>query len=233
MLCEQAPAISHLEIEWLLLREVCAGKHARPRQFRKVAGRAAFRGGVHPLAGCRSSRDDGSVPRQLFGGGGSHRTSAAGPVLCLVEMNRRRCSPLGSFFNLHSIRNLIMKRFSVLALLLAAAMGLTYAYAGQSTSVKAKSACGCVDCQCPNCNGEFCTCDVCTCGSCGCVKVAAAAPVTAKKACCAALLAAAPLKSKTKAKAASCGCEVCRCPDCNGEFCTCDVCECTGCACAK
>ena len=66
-----------------------------------------------------------------------------------------------------------MKRFSVFALLMAVAIGFTYAlaYAGPSVSTaQAKSACGCTDCRCPDCNGEFCTCEVCECGNCACLK---------------------------------------------------------------
>ena len=64
-----------------------------------------------------------------------------------------------------------MNRFSVLALLLAAALGSTYAWslAGSNVTV-AKSRCGCEVCKCPDCNGEFCTCDVCGCTGCGCAR---------------------------------------------------------------
>lgn len=132
-----------------------------------------------------------------------------------------------------------MKRFSVLALLIAAAVGFTYALAYAAPSVsgsQAKSACGCIDCRCPDCNGEFCTCDECACGDCACLKAGGTksaatqvvAPAPAKSCCTVALRAAAKQTVK-----AGCGCDVCQCPDCNGEFCTCETCECVGCGCAQ
>lgn len=66
-----------------------------------------------------------------------------------------------------------MKRYSVLALFLALAIGAMYAIAnaGQvASTAKAKSTCGCTDCQCPDCNGEFCTCAACECVGCGCAQ---------------------------------------------------------------
>lgn len=101
-----------------------------------------------------------------------------------------------------------MKRFSVLALLIAAAIGFTYALASAAPSVsptQAKSACGCTDCKCPDCNGEFCSCDVCACGDCACLKASgtksAAIPsvaTTSAKSCCS-------VAAKATVKA-GCGC---------------------------
>lgn len=70
-----------------------------------------------------------------------------------------------------------MKRLSVLVLLMAAAIGFTYALAYAAPSVsrtQAKSACGCTDCRCPDCNGDFCTCYFSKSGECACVKAGGA-----------------------------------------------------------
>ncbi len=127
-----------------------------------------------------------------------------------------------------------MNRFSVLALLIAASVGLSYAFASAAPSApdaRAKSACGCQTCKCPDCNGEFCTCDDCKYDGCACLKADDKTPADATLAaatvgsCCS-------VAAKPSAKT-GCGCEVCKCPDCNGEFCTCETCECVGCGCAK
>src|SRR6187200_3343080 len=117
-----------------------------------------------------------------------------------------------------------MKRFSLLALLLAVTV-FTFAWAAgghAGSRTQATGVCGCVDCHCPDCDGASCSCDSCDCGDCGCK---AASLVVSAKTCCA-------LASTTQTKA-GCGCEVCKCPDCDGDVCTCDSCECLGCACAK
>lgn len=85
-----------------------------------------------------------------------------------------------------------MKRFLFGALLVAAALGSTIAFAFSSgTASTIKSACGCVDCACPSCadgscNG-VCSCDVCTCGQCACdaANVTQTVGETTKKSCCA------------------------------------------------
>src|SRR6476661_252480 len=118
-----------------------------------------------------------------------------------------------------------MKRFSFLALLVAALVSI-YAFAVRgyaNASSNARAACSCVDCHCPNCDGVSCSCDVCACESCGCAEKASTA-VTARTCCVAA---------SAKLNRAVCGCEVCKCPDCNGQICACVTCECVGCGCAN
>jgi hypothetical protein len=65
-----------------------------------------------------------------------------------------------------------MKRFSLFAVVAAAAVAVTSAFAGgvRTESGPSKLACGCVNCACPNCDGQSCSCDVCACGVCVCAK---------------------------------------------------------------
>ncbi len=119
-----------------------------------------------------------------------------------------------------------MKRFSFLAALLVAALAslLGLGLSGYvNASSNAGGACGCADCQCPDCDGVSCSCDVCDCGSCGCGENASSS-AHARKSCAVV---------STKQSRAACGCEVCKCPDCDGQVCSCDSCDCVGCACAR
>jgi hypothetical protein len=64
-----------------------------------------------------------------------------------------------------------MKRLSFLALLAAALLGSTYAWAmiGRGPTAGTEGAgCACGVCRCPVCNGEVCTCEVCECVDCAC-----------------------------------------------------------------
>ena len=120
-----------------------------------------------------------------------------------------------------------MKRYSMFALLLAVALGLSYAVAFAApgnTASKLKSTCGCVDCKCPDCNGQFCSCDVCECGSCGCASQSATAAKAPGKGRCA-------VNSLTTAAFANRSTE-CVCTSCEGDACGCEVCECIVCGCA-
>lgn len=63
-----------------------------------------------------------------------------------------------------------MKRFSFVALLVAALGGLGFAWTTAGASAPAGDTCGCIDCRCPNCDGETCSCDVCECGACACAR---------------------------------------------------------------
>ena len=131
-----------------------------------------------------------------------------------------------------SVRTSNMKRFSILALLIAVGIVITstVVFSGSSEAVQSKSSRGCVDCKCPDCNGETCTCEVCECGACGC-KTADATP----RSCCSMKLTAKDAAGCCASKTAKpeCGREVCKCTGCDGETCTCEICECVNCGCAK
>ncbi|HND56751.1 MAG TPA: hypothetical protein PLV92_30240, partial [Pirellulaceae bacterium] len=106
-----------------------------------------------------------------------------------------------------------MKRFSALAVLLALVVGMIYSLAptGQAASTaKKKAGCCCAVCECPNCTG-----DACDCAKCGCEQLSATkTPLVAAAGCCSRKSVKAAVKSQ------ACGCDLCVCPDCDGESCT-------------
>jgi hypothetical protein len=115
-----------------------------------------------------------------------------------------------------------MKRLSVIALLLVAAVGLTYAFAFASNGPVTSSAtagCDCAVCGCPDCDGTCCA--------------TATKTSLPKKSCCSIFTDPANFPTPVAA-AAGCGCENCKCPNCDGKNCSCgNDCKCGKCGCKK
>lgn len=151
------------------------------------------------------------------------RSPAARPLLSMVEMmGRCRARCRSHEFQLLSVRNIAMKRFSIPMIAASVVCSLTYALASTSPAAslsKQTTACSCVECKCPDCNGSECSCPVCDCVGCGCSSESTATAVSLAAPLCCSGLAQATASAACNCSTESCTAACCAASDCAGGAC--------------
>jgi hypothetical protein len=142
----------------------------------QAAVKSQCRGGRCRRVGyCAATPDGGSaLPRPSARSTGAWDLTSDS-LLHLAELNRTAALTVRLRFSAYSVRNPLMKLFSLLAFPLSAALALSaWGFAGPGDSAQsccqagAAACCGCEVCKCPDCDGQSCSCDVCECVGCAC-----------------------------------------------------------------